>query len=62
MAIFDEEPPPKPKGLVPRELDQLSIEALEEYIGELQSEIERVKTKIAAKQAARGAAEGFFKS
>jgi uncharacterized small protein (DUF1192 family) len=62
MAIFDEDEPPKPKGLVARELETMSIEALEDYIGELQSEIARVKTKIDAKQDARGAAEGFFKS
>lgn len=61
MAIFDDNEPPKPEGLVPKDLDAMSIEALDEYIGELQAEIERVKTKIAAKRDARGAAEGFFK-
>ena len=62
MAIFEDDEPPKPKGLVPKDLDEMSIEALEDYVGELQTEIERVKTKIAAKRDARGAAEGFFKS
>mgnify|MGYP003700472363 CR=1 FL=1 len=61
MAIFDDDEPPKPKGLVPRDLEPMSVEALEDYVAELQTEIERVKTKIDAKQSARGAAEGFFK-
>ncbi len=60
--MFEEdEETPKPKGLVPMDLDAMSIEALEDYIAELQAEIERVKAKRDAKQEARGAAEGFFK-
>lgn len=61
MAIFEDDEPPKPKGLVPKDLDEMSIEALEDYVAELQTEIERVKTKVAAKQEARGAADSFFK-
>ncbi|MEQ8603789.1 MAG: DUF1192 domain-containing protein [Marivibrio sp.] len=62
MAIFEDDQPKKPQGLIPRDLDQMSIEALEDYIGELQTEIDRAKAKIADKRDARGAAEGFFKS
>lgn len=58
----EEEDAPKPKGIVPRDLDELSIAALNDYIGELEAEIARVRTKIASKQDARGAAEAFFKS
>ena len=60
--MFDEDQEaPKRKGLVPKDLDEMSIEALEDYIAELQAEIERVKAKRDAKQEARGAAEGVFK-
>lgn len=60
--IGEEEEKPKPKGIQPLELDELSIEALGEYIEELEAEIARVREKIAGKQDARGAAESFFKS
>ena len=60
--MFDEEDKPKPKGIQPLDLDMMSIDALGEYIEELEAEIVRVKAKIATKQDARGAAESFFKS
>lgn len=53
-----------PKTLRPKplELDSLSIEALQEYIVELEAEIERVRSAISAKESWRGEAESFFKS
>ena len=45
----------------PRNLDQMSIEALEEYIAELEAEIARARAVIAEKGDARSEAEGFFK-
>lgn len=53
-----------PKTLRPKplELDTLSIEALNEYIEELEGEINRIRTAIAAKESWRGEAELFFKS
>lgn len=53
-----------PRHAVPKkpDLDVLSIEALQEYIGDLKAEIARAEAAIAAKQAHRGAAETFFKS
>ena len=60
--MFDEEEQPKPKGIQPLDLDVMSVEALGEYIEELEAEIERVKAKISSKKDARGAAESFFKS
>ncbi|MBO6838742.1 MAG: DUF1192 domain-containing protein [Alphaproteobacteria bacterium] len=60
--MFDEEERPKPKGIQPMDLDTMSIEALGEYIEELEAEIARVRDKIAAKKDARGAAESLFKS
>lgn len=58
----DEEEAPKPKGIVPKDMDTMSIEALEDYVGELKAEIERAEAKIASKKDARGAAESVFKS
>ena len=49
----------KPK---PRDLDPMSVEALEDYIAELEAEIERARAKIADKQDARNAADSVFKS
>jgi len=59
MSIDDLEPqkkkPPK------KDLEVLSIEALGEYIEELEAEIERTRDAIKMKQAAREGAEQFFK-
>lgn len=41
-------------------LDEMSIEALNEYIAELEGEIARVKNAIALKIEARGDAESVF--
>lgn len=60
--MFDEEERPKPKGIVPKDLDIMSIEALKDYIAELEDEIARVRDKVASKQGARSAAESVFKS
>ena len=60
--MLEEEDAPKPKGLNPMALDEMSIEALGDYIAELEAEIRRVRSKIDSKKSARGAAEGYFKS
>ncbi len=44
-----------------RDLAPLAIAELEEYIGELEAEILRVKGEIAAKRKQRGGAESLFK-
>jgi len=44
-----------------KNLEVLSIEALEDYIGELEAEIERVREEIARKNAARSDAESIFR-
>ena len=59
--MFDGEEPPKPKGILPKDLDVMGVEELTEYIEELEVEIARVRAKIAAKRDARGNAEDFFK-
>ena len=53
------DPPPK-KPEKPK-LEEMSIEALHEYIGDLEAEIARVREAIALKEDARGGAEAFFK-
>ena len=54
----------EPKTLRPKplDLDTLSIEALNDYIAELEGEIERVRVAITAMESWRGAAESFFNS
>lgn len=44
-----------------KNLEELSIEALGEYIAELEAEIERTRAEIAKKRAAKAGAEAFFK-
>ena len=53
---------PRKKTVAPRELDSLSVQELTDYIGELEAEIARVKTKIAAKQAHLSGAASLFKT
>jgi uncharacterized small protein (DUF1192 family) len=52
---------PRKKATAPRELDSLSVEELRNYIAELEAEIDRVKAKIAAKQAHLTGAASLFK-
>ena len=47
--------------LEPKNLEDLSIEALGEYIDELKAEIERVREAIRVKETARDNAGSFFK-
>jgi uncharacterized small protein (DUF1192 family) len=62
MTIFDEDlPPPPRKLLAPPVLDRLSVDELQAYIIDLESEISRVKQAIAAKRAHAQAAAMFFK-
>jgi len=59
MDIEDLEP--KNKKPEPKNLEVMSIEALGEYIEELEAEIHRAKTEIASKEKAREGAEAVFK-
>jgi uncharacterized small protein (DUF1192 family) len=53
---------PKPKSLVAKaNLDPLSVGQLEDYIAELEAEIDRARADIAKKQSVRGAADAVFK-
>lgn len=52
---------PKTKKPDIKNLEVLSVEALEEYIGDLEAEIERVREEIKRKNSARSAAESVFR-
>ncbi len=57
-----EDLPKKPAGVMLGEtLDLLSVSELEQRVCDLESEIQRVKSAIAAKQASKSAADGFFR-
>lgn len=57
----DEDLQPRSRKPDVKNLAILSVEALEEYIGELEAEIERVRVEIAKKQSAKSAAESVFR-
>lgn len=59
MSFDDLEPQKKKPAL--KSLEELSIEALHEYIAEMEIEILRVREAIKQKEAARQGAEAFFK-
>ena len=62
MAIdLDDLDPRNAKKAKPLNLDDLNIEDLEEYVAVLKAEIERVETKMKAKQSHASAAASFFK-
>ncbi len=52
---------PRTQRKKPKDLEIMSIEALEEYIAEMEAEIERARAEIAAKRDYRSAAEDVFK-
>lgn len=60
-AMDDDDLDPKTKRAKLKNLEVLSVEALQEYIAELQTEIKRVETEIEKKQSWRSEAESFFK-
>jgi len=64
MDTDDLEPmkPPSGAGAARKDFDEMSIEAIGEYITELKNEIARAESAVKAKQAARVGADAFFKS
>jgi uncharacterized small protein (DUF1192 family) len=52
---------PRRPDMGPKNLETMSIEALTDYVGELQAEIERVEAVIREKKAARDSAASVFK-
>lgn len=62
MALFDEEPVKKARiHEIGQDLSLLSIAELEERIGQLRTEIERLQAEMSAKGDTRQAAEALFR-
>jgi len=61
MAFELDDLDPRHKKTKPLNLDDMNIEDLREYVATLKAEIERVETKIKAKQSHASAAASFFK-
>ena len=57
----EEDPRPLKGQAKPRNLDDLSIEDLEDYIAELEAEIDRVRQDIDKKNRHRTGVDGLFK-
>lgn len=60
--MFEDLPKPKPETKFPRNIVDMSVGELQDYIGELKAEITRVEADIAKKKASRDAAASIFKS
>tara|TARA_B100001057_G_C22436162_1_gene789329 strand:+ start:22 stop:213 length:192 start_codon:yes stop_codon:yes gene_type:complete len=58
MDTDDIEPIAKPQDL--KDLEVMSVEALNTYIDKLKAEIERAEAQIASKKSHRTAADSFF--
>jgi uncharacterized small protein (DUF1192 family) len=61
MAREDEDELPRPKLVVTRNLERMSIDELNDYIAELEAEIARVRADIKKKQSVMAAGAAFFK-
>jgi uncharacterized small protein (DUF1192 family) len=62
MALFDDEPRKKAQvHEIGQDLSLLSVGELNERIGQLEGEIERLRADIEAKSATKTAAEALFK-
>jgi len=61
MDTDDLEPRHQKRKLEPKNLEELSIEALGEYIAELEAEIARARSAIAEKESAHDDADSVFK-
>ena len=60
MDTDDLEPPIKKAEI--KDMEVMSIEALHDYVAELEAEIGRARAMIESKHGARDGAEKFFKS
>ncbi len=60
--MFDDLPQKKTAADFPRDLENMSVDELQNYIIELEGEITRVNTDIKSKKASQDAAAAVFKS
>ena len=62
MVVFDDEPVKKPRQHeIGQDLSLLSIDELNERIGQLKAEIERLEAAVSAKGSTKSAAEALFR-
>ena len=62
LVMFDDDiPKVKPETIFPRNLENLSVSDLEEYIKDLQYEITRASDDMDKKKTSQNAAAAFFK-
>jgi uncharacterized small protein (DUF1192 family) len=61
MTTDEEDLRPRETETGPKNLEVMSIEALEEYIAELEEEIARVRAAIEEKRKLRSGADALFK-
>jgi len=61
MAMDEEDFLPRKVKPQPKNLDPMSIDELEAYIGELESEIARIRGEITKKQKIRDGAASLFR-
>ncbi len=60
--MFDDDLPVKKTQTFPRNLSEMSLDDLQDYIKELENEIKRVHEDIKKKKASSDAAAAFFKN
>lgn len=62
MSTFDDEPAKPPRRHeIGQDLSLLSVDELRQRIGDLQAEIARLETELAAKGTTKAAAEALFR-
>ena len=61
-VMFDDDLPKPKTAEFPRNMENMSVSELEEYIAELQAEIEKAQGDISKKKASEDAAASVFKS
>ncbi len=62
MALFDDEPAkPRRTHEIGQDLSLLSVDELQQRIGQLQAEIDRLEAELAAKGSTLQAAEALFR-
>ncbi|MEM7650661.1 MAG: DUF1192 domain-containing protein [Pseudomonadota bacterium] len=59
--MFDDDLPKPKTAEFPRNMDNMSVSELEEYIGELKEEITKAENDITKKKASQDAAASVFK-
>ena len=62
MDVEELEPRKKKEATMPRKLDDMGIDEMEEYLVELNAEAERVRAEIESKKNYMAGAEELFKS